>query len=109
MIKPSSTQAATSRIKPATAVRPKDLEELGGELFMPISLPVGAAEQEDLPLPGRTPEEDRPREAGLVIATADRYELPSLASSHAILAVATSGSPGIARRLPAPRPTRVSW
>jgi hypothetical protein len=76
---------------------------------MHISLPVGAAEQEEIPLPGRTPEEHRPREAGLVFAAADRYELPSLASSHAILAVTTSGSPGIARRRPAPRPTRVSW
>jgi hypothetical protein len=47
MIKPSNTQAATSRIRPATAVRPKDLEDLGGELFIPISLPVGAAEQEE--------------------------------------------------------------
>jgi len=72
MIKPSSTQAAMSRIKAATAVRPNDLEELGGELFIATSLPVGAAEQERLPLPGRTSEEDRPREAGFVIATAGR-------------------------------------
>jgi hypothetical protein len=76
---------------------------------MYISLPAGAAEQEEEPLPGRTPEEHRPREAGSVVVATDRYELPSLASSHAILAVAISGSPGIARRRPAPRPTRVSW
>ena len=111
MMKCSSTQAATSRISAATTVRPSDLgvELFDGELFIYTSLPAGAAEQEEPPLPGRTPEEHRLREAGSAVATTDRYgEEPSL-SSQAILASTSSEVLRLARRRPAPRPTLVSW
>jgi hypothetical protein len=76
---------------------------------MHISLPGGAAEQEEPPLLGRTPEEHRLREAGSAVATTDRFyvEEPSL-TSQAILASAISESPRPVRRRPAPRPTLVS-